>query len=145
MPVLMSTADISAEILVGAAGCASGNHTWSGMMPAFTPKPRKKSANSPSRAGPTGTPDNRLENDSDRNGEKGKDQEEPRRQPVHRVSESELRRSVDEQDAMHRRSPLQHGRGRQPGDDRGGRRSEERKLAGHAGPPRREHRHRDDP
>src|SRR6266571_3407353 len=61
----MSTPDISAEILVGAAGWASGNHTWSGMTPAFTPNPRTKSANSPSRTGPTATPDNSVENDSD--------------------------------------------------------------------------------
>ena len=41
----MSTADISAEMLLGAAGCASGNHTCSGITPALTPNPTKKSAN----------------------------------------------------------------------------------------------------
>ena len=48
----MSTPDISAEMFVGAAGCASGSQTCSGITPALTPKPRKKSANSPSRSGP---------------------------------------------------------------------------------------------
>ena len=53
-------------MLVGAAGCASGSHTWSGMTPAFTPKPRKKSANSPSRSGPDTTwPDSSAGNDSE--------------------------------------------------------------------------------
>ena len=46
MPVLMSTPDMSAEMLLGAAGCASGSQTWSGMMPALTPKPTKKSTKS---------------------------------------------------------------------------------------------------
>ena len=51
----MSTADIRAEIFDGAAGCASGSQTWNGMMPAFTPKPMKNKAKSPSRSGPDTT------------------------------------------------------------------------------------------
>ena len=43
MPVLISTPDISAETLLGATGCASGSQTWSGTMPALTPKPARNS------------------------------------------------------------------------------------------------------
>ena len=39
MPVLIMTPDISAETWDGAAGCALGSQTCSGMMPALTPKP----------------------------------------------------------------------------------------------------------
>ena len=66
MPVLISTPDMKAEMLVGAAGWASGSHTWRGMMPAFTPNPRKNRTNSPSRIGPDATlPDNNVGNDTD--------------------------------------------------------------------------------
>ena len=56
MPVLMRTPDISAEILVGAAGCASGNQTWSGTIPALTPNPMKKNANKMCRIGSIAAP-----------------------------------------------------------------------------------------
>ena len=46
---------MSAEMLLGAAGWASGSHTWSGMMPAFTPNPRKNSTNISWRVGPDTT------------------------------------------------------------------------------------------
>ena len=39
MPILIMTPDMSAEILDGAAGCASGSQIWNGMMPALTPNP----------------------------------------------------------------------------------------------------------
>jgi hypothetical protein len=55
----MRTPDISAEMLVGAAGCASGSHTCRGTIPALTPKPRKKSANRPLRAGGSAAPPDR--------------------------------------------------------------------------------------
>jgi hypothetical protein len=38
----MSTPDINAEMLVGAAGWASGSQTWSGTIPAFTPEPKEE-------------------------------------------------------------------------------------------------------
>src|SRR6185369_16907351 len=55
MPAVISTADISAEMLLGAAGCASGSQMCNGITPAFTPKPTKNSAKRRSRAGPETT------------------------------------------------------------------------------------------
>ena len=64
MPVLMSTPDINAEMLVGAAGWASGSQTWSGTIPAFTPNPRKKHANRMCRIGSiTASADSSVAND----------------------------------------------------------------------------------
>ena len=40
MAVLIMTPDMSAETWDGAAGCASGNQTCNGMIPAFVPKPK---------------------------------------------------------------------------------------------------------
>ena len=45
MPVLINTPDIMADTLLGAAGWAAGSQTCSGMMPAFVPKPARKSRN----------------------------------------------------------------------------------------------------
>ena len=52
----MSTADISAEMLLGAAGCASGSQMCRGMTPALTPKPRKNSTQTAVRTPPETTP-----------------------------------------------------------------------------------------
>ena len=66
MPALISTADINAEMLLGAAGCASGSQTCNGITPAFTPKPKKNSPKSRSRVGPDTTCPVRIaENDID--------------------------------------------------------------------------------
>jgi len=55
---------MNAEMLVGAAGWASGSQTCSGMTPALTPNPTRKSAKSPSRRGPGAMwPDNSASND----------------------------------------------------------------------------------
>ena len=51
----MSTPDISAEMPLGAAGCASGSQMCSGMMPAFTPNPTKNRTKTMSRVGPDST------------------------------------------------------------------------------------------
>src|SRR5688500_625083 len=66
-PAVMSTADIKAEMLLGAAGCASGSQMCNGMAPAFTPNPKKKSAKIPSRIGPdvTTSPDSSAANESE--------------------------------------------------------------------------------
>ena len=45
MPVLIITPDITADTGLGAAGCASGNQPWSGIRPAFNPKPISPSVN----------------------------------------------------------------------------------------------------
>jgi len=66
MPVLISTPDISAEMPLGAAGCATGNQTCNGIMPAFTPKPTKNSRKTKSRSRPDNTlPESNVENDTD--------------------------------------------------------------------------------
>ena len=44
MPSLIITPDMSAETWLGAAGCARGSQTWSGMMPAFEPNPIRASS-----------------------------------------------------------------------------------------------------
>ena len=50
-------------MLLGAAGCASGNQTCNGIMPAFTPNPTRNNANSASRLAPWATaPDSMTSN-----------------------------------------------------------------------------------
>jgi hypothetical protein len=62
----MRTPDINAEMLVGAAGWASGNQTWSGTIPALIPNPAKKNANKMCRIGPIDRPpDSRVANDTE--------------------------------------------------------------------------------
>jgi len=53
MPVLIMTPDITADTCEGAAGWASGSHTWKGMNPALVPNPttaRMKSSPPPEAA-----------------------------------------------------------------------------------------------
>ena len=42
-PSLIMTPDISAETWLGAAGCAAGSQTWSGITPALLAKPSARS------------------------------------------------------------------------------------------------------
>ncbi len=52
---------MSAEIGLGAAGCASGSQTWRGIIPALTPKPARKSRKTASREGVAAAPGPRRE------------------------------------------------------------------------------------
>ena len=49
MPILIIAPDMSADTWLGAAGCARGSQTWSGMSPAFEPKPMSAKAKTASR------------------------------------------------------------------------------------------------
>ena len=49
MPALIITPDMSAETCEGATGWARGSQTWSGIAPAFVPKPISKRTNTTSR------------------------------------------------------------------------------------------------
>src|SRR6266446_5380540 len=66
IPVVISTLDMRAETLLGAAGCASGSHPCNGTRPAFTPKPTKKRTNKTFRRPPPATePLSAAENDGE--------------------------------------------------------------------------------
>ena len=51
-PSLINTPDMSAEMCDGAAAWASGNQTWSGTIPALTPKPSSASTAATAAAPP---------------------------------------------------------------------------------------------